>query len=102
MWCQLYKLGYRQLNFNRNFVLPYGKGDGENKQIDVIAVNDDSILIVECKSKKKLGRSSSLKTEFEGQEKRLDGFKKALEQLFGMSLHFSLHSLATTTCDHYY
>jgi len=83
VWCQLYKLGYRHLNFSRDFALPYGKEAADKKQIDVIAVSDDNILIIECKSKEKAGRAPSLKTEFEGLEKRLHGFTKALEQLFG-------------------
>ncbi|MEM7068615.1 MAG: DGQHR domain-containing protein [Pseudomonadota bacterium] len=83
IWCQLYRLGYRCFNIDRDFVLPFGKADSEKKQIDILAVNDDSILLVECKSSKKWARSPSLKIEFEALKLRLDGHKKALEQLFG-------------------
>ena len=83
VWCQLYNLGYRCLNISNNFKLPFGKTPEERKQIDVIAINDDSILLVECKSSKKRSAAPSYKTEFEGLKLRLDGFSKALEQLFG-------------------
>lgn len=83
VWCQFYELGFRHLNFTNDFKLPFGKGPLEKKQIDVIAVNNDSILLVECKSSQKLTKAPSLKTEFEGLPLRLDGFRKALEQLFG-------------------
>lgn len=83
LWCQLYKLGYRYLNFSRDFSLPYEKGVADRKQIDIVAVNDDSILLIECKSKETRGKAPSLKTEFEGLDKRLFGFNKSLEQLFG-------------------
>ncbi|WP_343561791.1 DGQHR domain-containing protein [Kiloniella sp. b19] len=83
IWCQLYELGYRCLNTDNTFRLPYGKGENEKKQIDVIAINEDSILLVECKSAQKVIRAPSYKTEFEGLENRLLGFKKTLEQMFG-------------------
>ncbi|MCW8831490.1 MAG: DGQHR domain-containing protein, partial [Gammaproteobacteria bacterium] len=83
IWCQLYELGYQILNYSNDFHLPYGKNPKERKQIDVIAINEDSILLVECKSSHKLSKPPSFKTEFEGLPIRLEGFKKTLEQLFG-------------------
>ncbi len=83
VWCQLYDLGYRCLNTGNDFILPFGKDPLEKKQIDVFAVNDDSILLIECKSSETLSKPPSFKTEFEGLERRLDGFAKTLEQLYG-------------------
>lgn len=83
IWCQLYELGYRHFNYSGDFRLPFGKQSDEKKQIDVIAVSDDTILLVECKSSLKPAKAPSLKTEFEGLPKRLDGFRKSLEQIFG-------------------
>lgn len=83
VWCQFYELGFRHLNFTNDFKLPFGKGPLEKKQIDVIAVNEDCILLVECKSSQKHAKAPSFKTEFEGLPLRLDGFRKALAQLFG-------------------
>ena len=83
IWCQLYELGYRCLNSGDDFKLPFGKNPLEKKQIDVIAVNEDSILLVECKSSQKLAKPPSLETEFEALPARLEGFRKTLEQLFG-------------------
>ncbi len=83
VWCQLYELGYRHLNISRDFALPFGKGAREKKQIDVVAITDDSILLVECKSSEKHTKPPSYKTEFEGLPIRLNGFKKSLEQTFG-------------------
>lgn len=83
VWCQLYRLGYRCLNVTNNFKLPFGKESEQKKQIDVIAINDDTILLIECKSSKKPGKAPSYKTEFEGLKLRLNGFSKSLEQLFG-------------------
>ncbi len=83
IWCQLYRLGYRYFNVDREFKLPYGKADAERKQIDVLAVNQDSILLVECKASENSSKSPSFKTEFEALRLRLDGHRRALEQLFG-------------------
>ena len=83
VWCQFYELGFRHLNFTNDFKLPFGKDHLEKKQIDVIAVNEDCVLLVECKSSQKHAKAPSFKTEFEGLPLRLDGFRKALEQLFG-------------------
>ena len=83
LWCQLYKLGYRCLNIGSDFRLPFGKRSEEKKQIDIIAVDDDSILLVECKSSEKPAKPPSFKTEFEALKQRLNGYSKSLEQLFG-------------------
>ncbi|HID82375.1 MAG TPA: DGQHR domain-containing protein [Chromatiales bacterium] len=83
IWCQLYELGFRCLNYSNDFILPFGKSSHEKKQIDVIAVKKDIILLVECKSSEKHAKAPSFKTEFEGLRVRLSGFSKALEQLFG-------------------
>ncbi len=83
LWCQLYKLGYRQFNVSGNFCLPFSRDGKDRKQIDVVAVNDDSVLLVECKSAEKPTKAPSYKTEFEALDQRLDGYRKAVEQLFG-------------------
>ncbi|MGY8911207.1 MAG: DGQHR domain-containing protein, partial [Flavobacteriales bacterium] len=83
IWCQIYNLGYRTLNFDENFVLPFSKNEEDKKQIDIIAVNDETILLVECKSNEKLIKAPSFKDEFDHLENRMDGFVKSLKQIFG-------------------
>ncbi|WP_323804357.1 DGQHR domain-containing protein [Sulfitobacter litoralis] len=83
LWCQLYDLGFRHLNIDRNFNLPYGKLDKEKKQIDIVAVNSDTVLLIECKSSEKPKKAPSFKTEFEALGQRLNGHKKAVSELFG-------------------
>jgi len=86
VWCQLYELGYRMLNYDNNFKLPYGKEPEDKKQIDVIAIDKETVLLFECRSSEKPRKTQSLKTEFEGLEKRLDGFRKSISQIFGADL----------------
>lgn len=83
IWCQLYELGYRYLNFSDDFDLNFGKSPLEKQQIDVIAINDDSILLIECKSSQFPSKSPSFKADFESLPIKLSGYSKTLEQLFG-------------------
>ncbi|MER9362890.1 DGQHR domain-containing protein [Mesorhizobium sp. M0500] len=83
LWCQLYRLGYRTLNIDEKFCLPFGQEPSDKKQIDVVAVDDDTVLLVECKSSEVSAKPPSYKTEFEALRLRLDGYRKAIDQTFG-------------------
>ncbi|ADU61515.1 MAG: hypothetical protein KUA35_07070 [Pseudodesulfovibrio sp.] len=75
MWCLLYKMGFNDLNSTRNFKIKY-KLSGKNtvsKQIDVFAKDDDTVVVVECKSAEELkpkGLASEL-SEFSNLRTRL-------------------------------
>ncbi|MBO9695915.1 MAG: DGQHR domain-containing protein [Sphingopyxis sp.] len=83
IWCQLYRLGYRRLSVDETFCLPFGQNDADKKQIDIVAIDDDSVLLVECKSSDVSAKAPSYKTEFDALRLRLDGFRKAVDQTFG-------------------
>jgi len=54
IWCLLYKTGFENLNKDRNFrikLLSNNKSSG--KQLDVFAKDDNTVLIVECKTSEK-------------------------------------------------
>lgn len=82
IWCQFYELGFRTMNYDENLILPFSKNPEDKKQIDVIAIGEDTIFIVECKSTE-TSKKSSFKDEFDLLRLRLDGFKKALFQIYG-------------------
>lgn len=86
VWCQFYELGYRKLNYDENFILPFGMDSKDTKQIDVVAINDETVFLIECKSSEKYKNAPSYKTEFESLRLRIDGFKKSIEQLFGKDI----------------
>ncbi len=83
IWCQLYRLGYRKLSVDENFNLPFGPNPSDKKQIDIVAMNEDSVLLVECKSSAIWAKPLSFKTEFEALRLRMDGYRKAIDQAFG-------------------
>ncbi len=86
VWCQFYELGYRYLNFDNTFVLPFGKDKKDTKQIDVIAIDDDTVFIVECKSSEKSKKAPSYKGEFDLLKLRLNGFRKSIEQILNKKI----------------
>ena len=50
IWCMFYNLGFRTLNADEKLVIQWGQHETEKKQLDVVAVGDDAIFVVECKS----------------------------------------------------
>lgn len=83
VWCQFYELGFRKMNYDENLILPFSKNSEDTKQIDVIAINEETIFIIECKSSESFKKAPSYKDEFDLLSLRLDGFKKSLHQIYG-------------------
>lgn len=57
VWCLFYKMGYPVIG-GKNFKLHYERHNGtkNSKQVDVFAKDDETVVIVECKSKETMGR----------------------------------------------
>lgn len=57
LWCLLYRMGYRFLSGER-FVLKFKRDDGSvgQKQIDAFACDEETALVIECKSREERGR----------------------------------------------
>jgi DGQHR domain-containing protein len=94
-WCLLYRLGYPELSHGRQFkVLIRRRGAEElTKQIDVLAKDDETVIVAECKSQealrrrslqKALGEFASLKGAIAAAVKRHygNGFKPKIIWLF--------------------
>jgi DGQHR domain-containing protein len=47
VWCLLYKLGFEELNADRNFTIKLGPA-APARQIDIFAKDDETVFIVEC------------------------------------------------------
>ena len=86
VWCQFYDLGFRTLNIDDNLKLPFSNEPNDKKQIDVLAINNETAIIIECKSAEKLKKAPSYKDEFDLLSLRLDGFTKSLRQLLNNSI----------------
>lgn len=60
LWQVFYKMGFKILNKDNSFKIQL---NGNSKQIDILAVDDETILVVECKASQK--ESMNLKQEIE-------------------------------------
>ncbi len=82
IWSLFALMGYKFMNKNRNFNLPYDKNDSNlSKQIDVFAKDDETILIVECKNSE-TNKRGDFKKELEGYLGIIDGLRKSIQALF--------------------
>ena len=57
VWCLFHSMGYPILN-GANFSISFSRADGSvgKKQVDVYAEDDETVLVIECKSRKERGR----------------------------------------------
>lgn len=60
VWCLLYDLGYKEISCGRDFRVPIRRRGAAllHKQIDVLARDEETVLVVECKSRETLGKRS--------------------------------------------
>lgn len=55
VWTIFYKMGFKRMNKNNNFAILYSPENHLSKQIDVVAIDDEICLLVECKEADKYG-----------------------------------------------
>ena len=86
VWCLHYAMGYRILN-GSNFKISFRREDGSvgTKQVDVYGEDDETALVIECKSREKRGRRSLQKDIEES---------RALQQYFRNAIHQHFRSKA--------
>jgi DNA sulfur modification protein DndB len=95
VWSLFALMGYKFLNRDRNFNLPYDKNNPtQTKQIDVFAKDDETILIVECKSSE-TNRRGDFKKELEGYIGIIEGLRKSIQALFPKTKYKFKFILAT-------
>ena len=82
IWCLMYRMGFRILNLDETFRLKYGEGSGDFQQIDVVAINEEVAILIECKSSEKV-KNVSYKEFLESASFKIDGFRKSIEDLVG-------------------
>ena len=83
IWCQFYELGFRCLNIDDKFHLKWGEGEHDHKQLDVVAVGDEAIFVVECKAASEFKSAPSFKDEAEALRLRKQGVINALREIYG-------------------
>lgn len=95
VWSLFALMGYKFLNKDRTFNLPYDKNNSnQTKQIDVFAKDDETILIVECKSSES-NKRGDFKKELESYIGIIEGLRKSLLALFPRAKYKFKFILAT-------
>lgn len=75
VWSIFYKMGFKIMNKSRNFDISYSKKNPNlTKQIDVIAIDDEVVLLIECKESEKMNSSTTWKKELES----INGYKREI------------------------
>ena len=80
VWCVFANLGFKFLNKDRCFNIPYDKS-GNSQQIDVFAKDDESVIIVECKATED-NKRGDFKTDLEAFRQKIGGIRKSIQKLF--------------------
>lgn len=75
VWAMLARLGFSSLNADRRLKITYGKGTNESKQIDVLAADDEVVLVVECKSS---GAEQVPTYQFKTEIEAITGYREGL------------------------
>ena len=89
VWLLFYNMGFTSLNKDRSFRMSYDvKNPDFSQQIDVFAVDDETILIVECKSAESL-KNGNFKKPIEALNSQIPGLKQeALARYPGRKIKF--------------
>ncbi len=82
VWCVFYNLGFRILNSDEKLRIQWGDQEGEDKQIDVVAVGSDAIFVVECKCAERPKKQSFQQTLLEMSQYK-KGIAESLRQIYG-------------------
>ncbi|MDE6640077.1 MAG: DGQHR domain-containing protein [Acetatifactor sp.] len=82
VWLLLYQMGFTYLNKDRNFKMTYDfQNPNFTQQIDVFAADDETILIVECKSAESI-KDGGFKKELEALHGQMEGLRKTAQKQF--------------------
>lgn len=89
VWVLFYNLGFKYMNKDRNFKMSYDFNNPDiTQQIDIFAADDETIIIVECKSAETM-KSGNFKKPIEALYAQMDGLRKeALKKYPGMKVKF--------------
>lgn len=95
VWTTIANLGYTYLNNDRQFKIPYSDDPQLTQQIDVFAADNETILIIECKSAFGETKKGNFKETIEAIGGKKDGLYKSLRKIFPESKHKIKFILAT-------
>ena len=84
VWCLLSRLGFKYLSRDRQCRIKYDQQDGASQQVDVLAVDDECAVIVECRSAEGPGaKAANFKTDIESLGGKKAGLHREMRERFG-------------------
>lgn len=96
VWALFALLGFKLLNRNRNFNIPYDKRDSNLiHQVDIFAKDDETVLIIECKSSNK-DKIGDFKETLEAMKSKKGGIINSISALFPTTKPKFKYILATS------
>lgn len=75
VWAMCARLGFPHLSKDRSLRIRYGKSNSESKQIDVLAADDEVVLVIECKSSE---AEQAPTNAFKGEIESIQGYRAGL------------------------
>lgn len=82
IWCMFYNLGFRHLNFDEKLVVQWGDNPGDKHQLDVVAIGEDAIFVVECKAAENI-KPASFKKDIDEMRLYKEGVTRTLRHIYG-------------------
>jgi len=84
VWCFFYKMGYPEMNEGRHFKVRYDRRGKiiDEKQIDVYAKDDETVVFVECKASEKL-KQRRLAEDIDAFANKKSYFAKTIAKYYG-------------------
>ena len=83
VWVLFASLGFTFLNNDRKFEIPYDKTNPKlTQQVDVFAKDNETILIVECKSTSEENKRGDFKKDLEAYKSKIGGIRTTISQLY--------------------
>ena len=87
IWNILANMGFTYMNSGRLFKLPYSEDYRLTQQVDIIAIDDETILIIECKAAESLTKNRSFKESIEAFGGKKEGIINTIRKVFPDSKH---------------
>lgn len=82
IWCMFYNLGFRHLNYDEKLEVQWGDTPEDKHQLDVVAIGEEAIFVVECKATENI-KPASFKKDIDDMRLYRHGVMKALRQIYG-------------------
>jgi len=85
VWMIFYKMGFKYMNATNDFKFDF---DGNTKQVDVVAIDDETCICVECKATQQFEKSHSFKLDLEAIHGYYQDLQTAVKKQYGNHLKF--------------